>query len=601
MDEKVTEKLSSLEARVEHIAAQVEALTMKVDSLTTKADLYSAGTAMNGAAARDNEFPDASEALLSWVGRSSLLQRLSTICFLLVVALVLRTITDNGIINRQLGSVIGMSYAASLMVMGWFRYGKANPLAPVFTVCGTILMFTIIGEAHARFSALPSVFAYILLMLTGLATAAISYVHRAPAPVAVGNLGMCIAGATIDYPTPFFPYLGIVLLTANLLGYFTVRAHRYSWLRWILLLVTLFMIHLWGFKLGMALLGGEKPPWGLAPDWFLPLLTLFTGTYMITAFLGIVRTLPGKVSRFELALPTINVAWAFLLAQYVVSAMGGSNMILGAVGVVAGVGHLAAAHWLAGRDPRGARGTNAFLFAGAVLLALTLPVATNSVYLSLLLLAAVALGAAVMSVKWRNGSVRLTSYLLQIYAAVALALALLDQGTAPSIWLRAMSAGGIACMGFVQYRWCRSRRPPEESAFFLRIDKDDLGAVTILLASLTSAFFMLRVIVHDILDGALAPSDVNNVLHSSQSVIINLSAIVLMSIAQAYHNRELRNTAILVTVIGAVNVFLYDLLRSHGMPLVISVLSFGLATAVESVILGRWQRLPSSRQDNNHS
>ncbi len=270
-----------------------------------------------------------------------------------------------------------MSYAAALMVMGWFRYGRANPLAPVFTVCGTVLMFTIIGETHARFGALPSVPAYILLMLTGLGTAVISYVHRAPAPVAVGNLGMCIAGAAIDYPTPFFPYLGIVLLTANLLGYFTARAHRYSWLRWILLLVTLFMIHLWGFKLGMTLLGGEKPPRALAPAWFLPLLTLFTATYMITAFLGIVRSLPGKISRFELALPTINVAWAFLLAQYVVSAMGGSNMLLGAVGVIAGVGHLAAAYWLAGRDPKGARGTNAFLFAGAVLLALTLPVATR--------------------------------------------------------------------------------------------------------------------------------------------------------------------------------------------------------------------------------
>ena len=134
MDDKVTEKLSFLEARVEHIAAQVKALTMKVESLTNKADLYPAGTAMNGSAARDNEFPDASEALLSWVGRSSLLQRLSTICFLLVVALVLRTITDSGIINRQLGSVIGMSYAAALMVMGWFRYGRANPLAPVFAV-----------------------------------------------------------------------------------------------------------------------------------------------------------------------------------------------------------------------------------------------------------------------------------------------------------------------------------------------------------------------------------------------------------------------------------------------------------------------------------
>ena len=203
-----------------------------------------------------------------------------------------------------------------------------------------------------------------------------------------------------------------------------------------------------------------------------------------------------------------------------------------------------------------------------------------------------------MSVKWQSGSVRLTSYLLQMYAAAALAVALLDQGTASSVWLRALSAGGIACMGFVQYRWCRSRKPPEESAFFLRIDKGDLSAVTILLASLTSAFFMLRVIVHHILAGTLAPSDLNNALQSSQSVIINLSAIVLMSIALVYRNRELRNTAILVTAIGAVNVFLYDLIRAHGMPLVISVLSFGLATAVESVILGRWQHRSPPVQGN---
>jgi hypothetical protein len=60
-----------------------------------------------------------------------------------------------------------------------------------------------------------------------------------------------------------------------------------------------------------------------------------------------------------------------------------------------------------------------------------------------------------------------------------------------------------------------------------------------------------------------------------------------------------RNTAILVTVIGAVNVFLYDLIRTHGMPLVISVLSFGLATAVESVILGRWQHRSPPVQGNN--
>lgn len=112
---------------------------------------------------------------------------------------------------------------------------------------------------------------------------------------------------------------------------------------------------------------------------------------------------------------------------------------------------------------------------------------------------------------------------------------------------------------------------------------------------------MLRVIAHQVLAMILSPADLNNALHCSQSVIINLSAVLLMSFALIHRSREVRNVAILVTVIGAVNVFLYDLFRAHGMPLVISVLSFGLATAVESVILGRWQRLLPPAQDNDRS
>ena len=597
----MTETLSSLDARVEQIAAQVEALTLKVDALSAKVDLYGAIPVKTGAAPRDDELPDASEALLSWVGRSSLLQRLSTICFLLVIALVLRTVADNGISNLQLGSIVGMSYAAALMFMGWRKYRRTNPLAPIFTVCGTVLMFTIVVEAHTRFDALPSIPAYILLMLTGLGTAAISNVYRVPAPVAIGNLGMCLAGAAIDYPSPFFPYLGIVLFTANLLGYFTARAHRYSWLRWILLLVTLFMITLWGIKLGMALRSGEVPLRILAPAWFLPLLTVFTAVYVITAFWGIIRSLPGKISRFELILPTINVAWAFVLVQYVVSAMGGDRLMLGVIGVIVGAGHLVVAAWLAGRDRKGARGANAFLFAGSVLLGLALPETTGNMLLSLPVLAAVAFWAAVMSAKWRSGSVRLTSYLLQIYASVMLAGVLFSQETIPSFLVSVISAGGIACMGLMQYRWCRNRKPPEESVFFSRIDKGDLSAVTILLASLLSAFFMLRVIVHQVSVMILVPADLNNALRCSQSVIINMSAIVLMFLASVHRSRELRNVAILLTVIGAFNVFLFDLIRGHGIPLVISVLSFGLATAVESVILGRWQHLPSAGEGNNPS
>lgn len=599
----MTDEHSSLRIHVEQIAAQVEALTRKVDALSAKVDLHSNGVkpVMTGAAPPDDHFLDPSEALLSWVGRSSLLQRLSTVCFLLVVALILRTVTDSGMVNLRLGTIIGMSYAVALMFMGWRRYRRSNPLAPIFIVCGTVLMFTIVVETHTRFDALSSVPAYLLLVLTGLGTAVISYVYRVPAPVAVGNLGMCIAGAAIDYPNPFFPYLGIVLLTANLLGFFTARAHRYSWLRWILLLVTLFMINLWGIKLGMTLLGGEKPPRILAQDWFLPILILFTATYAITAWMGIIRSLSGRISRFELALPTINVAWAFLLVQYVAFAMGGSKILLGAIGAIAGAGHLAFAVVLAGRDLRGAHGTNAFFFAGSVLLALSLPSVVGSTLPSLPVLAAVAFWASIMSAKWHSGSVRLTSSLLHIYAAVALAAVLLGWEATPSFSVSVVSAGGVACLGLLQYRWCRSRKPPEESAFFSRIDKSDFVAVAVFLAALLSSFFLLRVIAHRILAMSLAPAVLNNALQCSQSVIINLSAIVLIFFAKAYSNREVRNVAILVTVIGAVNVFLYDLFRAHGLPLVISVLSFGLATAVESVILGRWQRLSVAVQDNNHS
>jgi len=64
-------------------------------------------------------------------------------------------------------------------------------------------------------------------------------------------------------------------------------------------------------------------------------------------------------------------------------------------------------------------------------------------------------------------------------------------------------------------------------------------------------------------------------------------------------DREVRNLAVLITLIGALKVFLFDLLGAAGqgitgVPLVLSVFSFGAAVAVESLLLGRWPK--ESRQ-----
>ncbi|MDP2268475.1 MAG: hypothetical protein Q8K46_04825, partial [Deltaproteobacteria bacterium] len=415
-----------------------------------------------------------------------------------------------------------------------------------------------------------------MLMLTGLGMAALSYFYRVPAPISVGTLGMCLAGAAIDYPHPFFPYLGGVLLTANVLGYFTARAHKYSWLRWILLIVTMFMIHLWGLKLGVTLLGKEEMLPILAPSLFLPLLSLFALTYPLTAFLRI-RQNTDRLARFDLLVPTLNVSWAFILARYVIFAMGGSIILLGIVGVIAGLSHLGLAWWLVKDKKSGARGANAFVFAGVVLLAMALPSATDSLLFSLPFLAAVSCSLAIIADKWGNAAVRLTSYLLQIYTALALAFLFLTSAPDAHVVGGTLSAAILACLGLIHYKWCRSHLPPVNSAFFSKVDKNDLSAAVLLLVSLLSAFFMLRIVVFQFL-GLLLPAEaVANAFRSAQSVIINVSAAILMLFALAHQKKEVRNIAVLVTVIGAIKVFLYDLIGGmHGLPLVISILSFGI-------------------------
>jgi hypothetical protein len=108
----------------------------------------------------------------------------------------------------------------------------------------------------------------------------------------------------------------------------------------------------------------------------------------------------------------------------------------------------------------------------------------------------------------------------------------------------------------------------------------------LLLAGLLSGFLMMRCTLFQAMQMMYPmPPDA---FGCAQSVLINTAAIVLIALAYMRHDKEIRNVAILVTVVGGVKVFAYDLLGAHGLPLVFSVFSFGVAAAVESVALGKW-------------
>lgn len=583
----IEERIAWLEEQVKNLNAQVSDLGARLEKggvVKPKAENHSVSA----------DTADASEEILSWVGRTALLPRISSLCFLLVVALALRTVTDNQLLDPQVGSLLGMVYAGALIAWGAFKYRQQSPLAPVFTVTGTLLIFSVVAETHAHFEALPTIPAYVILAVVGAAAALISYLNRVAPPVFAGTLGMSFAGLAIDYPSPVFSYLSVLLLAANLFGVYATRLQRCSWLRWILLGVTLLVLQVWSFKLGIYLDHGKSSDLPLALGGFFPVLAVFGFFYLATAVVGIIWRGQNRIARFDLALPTISVGWLFILARYVVNSGYGNTRALGIVSTVVAVALFAVAHWLGTRRNDQARGTNAFSLAGAVLLALSLPLALGHPLLALTLLSACALGLAKVARLWQSGGVRVTSYLLQFYACGALVFNLrATEATSPSAF-SALAAGALACIALWHFRWVRTNSPPQESVVYSRFDKEDRSAILLLLAALISGFFTLRVGIFQALLAFHVASP--GAFGCYQSVLINISAIVLMALALWRDNKELRNIAILVTLIGGGKVFFGDLLGAKGVPLVLSVFSFGLAAAVDSVVLGRWQKASQTHQ-----
>jgi hypothetical protein len=530
---------------------------------------------------------DTSEEILSWVGEKALLPCIATLCFLLVVALALRTVTEGGLLDNQVGAVLGMVYACALMGAGDYSYRRGSPLAPVFTVCGTLLLCSVVVETHAHFEALPTAPSYLILGLAGGGAAAIGFLHRIALPVFIGTLAMSLSALAIDYPHPNFASLSLILLGANLLGAFATRLERCSWLRWIILILTLLVLQIWGLKLGIFL---HRHPSAPIPDdmlGYLPLLVVFSMIYLGSAFLGILKCAQGRVARFDVALPAITVVWIFMMTRNVFNAGLGSVTALGLTGVAVALLLGGIAVVLGARFPVGAPGTNAFTLAAAILFALSLPLAIGEIP-ALPLLSAGALCIFWLAGRWQSGGVRVTSYLLQLYACGTLGLELRKLDAPALSWIGIGAAVVVVFCGVWHYRCARIHSPPERSSFFSRIDPDDRSAILLLLASLAGGFFAMRILIFIALD-TLAIVD-PGAFTCYQSVLVNFSAIGLMLAAFLRRSKELRSVAILLILIGGGKVLFGDMISTRGLPLVVSVFSFGLAAASQSLLLGRWSR-----------
>ena len=586
----MVESSADLEKRVADLEVQVVALTETVIEMQAgrgTADIIDSSVKKK-APRRLSAEGGTSEEILSWVDKSYILSRIATTSFIVAVALALRTAADSGTIDLQIGSFIGMLYALGLLMYGWFAYKEKSIQAPVYVLWGTIIMCSVVVEAHRVFATVPSEVAYVAMAVTGLVATIISRMHHVALPVFVGTLGMSFGSFALDYPSPVFPYLVIIMGLANVFATYATRLLRASWLRWLLLVLTLFMIQIWDLKLAIYLSRLSPENLEFSVQGLLPSIGFLGVVFAGIALLGVLGKVQEKISKFDVVLPVLNVCWVYLAANYAIGQGLTTSITFGWVAMIAAFAHLAIAWWLAHRAEGGALGTTSFAMAGGFLMAFAAPMAIGHAVIAGALVALLAVGLAWVSVRRSNLGLRLGSYLLQFYACSALVFLLwTTDGTKPSV-VGALSSGLLAMIAFCHYFWARRHPLAASTTTMGKLNKNDRGASVLLIAALFSGFFTMRVGLYQTLD--FLHSATHSAFGGAQSVLINVTAAVLLLLSLMRRNKELRNVAIVVTVIGAGKVFLMDMVQLKGMSLMISVFTFGLVAALASFVLGRWNK-----------
>ena len=580
--------LASLIEQVGLLRAQVEDLTARLEIIETGKLAHSPDTKSQPQPVTAARPLLEQEGMLTHTAPGTLLPRIAAVCFVLVIALILRTITDNQVVSVQAGSLLGLTYALALIGIGWWLYERKSRLAPVFPGCGMLLLFSIVLETHARFESLPTFWAYTTLLIAGLVAVGLSLRYRATALICLGTLGTAGIGMAIDFPYPLYPFLGLLLLAANIASFIAHRRQMCLFLRYMILALTAVFWLLWTFKLNVVPACGEPSADMLNLSWFFPILFFFWGVYL---FMVVRNTMDHGMDLgfYEGIMPTISGIGVFVAGSIIAGVWYRNSTWFGTTILILSVAHFLVGWWFAKRDREGARGSNAFIFAGACLLTLSLGMAVANIVWVLPMWSGLAFVLALLASRWHSGGIRVTSYLLQVVTCAYGVFA--GPFTVPSAMpvVGGLAAATVAVISLLQYNWSRRHTPDAvHSAYFSWLDKKDISAVFLLVVGLISGYYCAQMGLFMVLSRIGA--DFSAALQSGQSVFINLGAVLLMLIALRSRNIEIGTVAGIVVVIGAVKVFIIDLFGISGVSLVVSVFSFGIVAAVASVVVGKWQR-----------
>jgi hypothetical protein len=478
-----------------------------------------------------------------------------------------------------------MIYAVTLIASGVVLYSRKSPLAPVFPTCGALLLYAIIFETQSHFASLSGQTGYLLMLGAEIAIVLVGIHCRAKALLGIAVIGSTLVGIAIGFPNPLFAMLGVVVLVNNVAAHFASKRQITHSLRWYSLGFSMVFWMLWAYKLNFALKFAAADVKGLGLEFFLPLLFVFWAFYTYTSLWQALKS-GVALGGFHHLLPSVVAGGAFFALNAVVSPWLGRQQLLGMATVLLSALYLSLVTWLARRGGDAIPGGKEFVAAATILLIQGLAILVPPLW-ALPVWTVAAAFLTLRADQWRSGGIRLISYLFQIFILLfALRHDVLSvQETA---WpFGVLVAGGMAVCNFYLYRWCRQHRPNYDSAFFTVFDRGDYSAVILLVLGLFQGFSAVNFLASAILSGV--GSEAAKTFACAQSVIVNGGIVALLLVGLKKKDREMLAVAGSVVLVAALKVFLFDLFRANGLPLVFSVFSFGVVAATSSLVLRKWQ------------
>lgn len=603
--DSMAKELKTVEDRVNWLAEEVLLAKEQMAALVSRIEVLEQGKGVGSVVCSPfgREFPpegavaqagqaaphplELAEEESSWahVGQAVLLPRVAAVSFMLVVALILRTVTDNGMVGLLAGSLFGMAYSVVLIGAGVLLYGRQSPLAPVFPTCGALLLFAIIYETQGHFSSLSGQIGYLLLLIAECAIVGVGLRCRAKVLLGLAVFASTLVGIAISFPSPLFVPLGLLVLVNAVAAHLASRQGITHALRWYALIFSVIFWMLWAYKLNFALQFAAKEVKGLDLSLFLPLVFVHWAFYTYTSLWQTLKS--GRpLGVFHHALPAVVAGGAFFAANAVLRPWLGQQVVIGLMTVGMSALYLGLVTWLARRGEDDIPGGKEFVTAATVLLIQGLAISVPPLWA----LPVWTVAAAILTRRadqWRSGGIRLISYLFQVFVLVyALRHQCLTVGV--TAWgLGVVVAGVMAGCNLWLYQWCRRHPPDYDSAFFTVFDRGDYSAVILLLLGLYQGFAAISFLAFAVLPGSVVSSA--TAFACSQSVIVNTGIVALLWLGLKRQNREVLTVAGLVVLVAAAKVFIFDLFRASGLPLVMSVFSFGVVAATSSLVMRQWQ------------